>query len=470
MMNEEMEIDLLDLIKKCLKKWPVILACMLAFAVVVPGLQYFRMSRSYEAQKAEIMSAATDDEEESDLPVLTLSQQEDVDRAIKNYELNIEDENYISESIRLSLNYKAVDTVAIQFYIKANENVGDLKDAYISFINNSGYIEKVMESITWEDEPQYISELVNITFPGSNLSTSSTFEQAITGAYFYVNVKAPDREKAEEVAAVIKEALEEEATVLDETIQKHKLTYLGDNYFQDVDDEIREDLATIRERINNRQSTIANLENSFDDDQKEVWEAYLEDQEVIEATESGDALSQNQKAQISALEEPAFSKKFVVLGAIVGIFLAVLALTFFYVIGGKIHTTGEVAGQLKLSVLYAFTRKDRYQVDKAIFLSRLRVLCEKQGITEVDFVSTIEMDGERMQLLEEIMSEAASFGVAMHVGSSILTNPDAVTSAGNSGNVIFAETLEKSRRSDIVDSVGIMGELGIRILGAVTFE
>ena len=229
-MQNEVEIDLLDLGKKLLLKWKQIIIITIVIAAVFTGYRYMQSVRSYQASLA-----AQQENEDADTitknaqaayDALSEEEQSTVQTALRLREEIEADQEYMEAALLMQIDPYEESVVTIQYQIadvEEDEMIGKtLEKAYLNYLNSAGYQDEVVTQLDWDEDAQYICELISATSNATNavVENSSTDDETnyynniinldSSDAFFAVTVKGVDSESAEELATALQQVVNKE--------------------------------------------------------------------------------------------------------------------------------------------------------------------------------------------------------------------------------------------------------------------
>ena len=125
---DEITIDIMDLLRRCLMKWKVMIVCMLVGAIAFNGIGYFRSVKNANAVKDQIQQMEEEQDDSEKLVTINeymrkLSDREisDVQTALlfyKGYHQEYVDRlKYYQESVRMKIDPGCVPTLRLQYVI-----------------------------------------------------------------------------------------------------------------------------------------------------------------------------------------------------------------------------------------------------------------------------------------------------------------------------------------------------------------
>lgn len=473
--SEEREISLLELFWKILYSWRFIVICAVIFAVILGGYSYVKSRQSVQNIKNQA-NLSEEDMEESLSP-----EEKEAVRQAKSVQQRIEEkEKYLEESILMNLDAYHQNRKMLQYYVDTNytwslnsENEEDyakeLIDAYATYVDTQGILEDLKKEVKWEEEDAYIGELIAVYDIQEEKSSQNTFSVYVTGK---------DEEMVQALSDAVETAIAEYRSLLSEKIGSHELVLVDSHEGEFVNEE----LAVQQENLN---SSISDLKTQRDTLTSEFSEAQEKVLYGIQKENDG----QSQDVQLKA----GFSKKYILLGFVAGIFLSALWVVLSYVLSKKIKSAEEIQELYGMRMFGAVSvecgnkkpflssvdkwlekkqRKEKWTLEeeRELILTNLSVTCKKEKILKVFFTSSLHLDEENKKNIYYFVEKLEEIGIQAAFGENILRNAKAFEQMSEIENVIFIEKAGETRYETLEKQLTLCDEQGARILGMLMLE
>jgi capsular polysaccharide biosynthesis protein len=471
---EEREISISAMFWKILYSWRLLVVAAIIFAVLLTTFRYVKDKNAIQA----------DDKTTATYSVKHLSTQERATLAsAESLQKQLEDkEDYIKSSILMKLNPYQKDVVTLQYYVdngyafKLNSDItkdstASLINSYLAYINDSGLLQKVCKSLNWDTKDTYVAELIET----SNKMTA-TNDNANQNSVFSVYLSAEDSKKANQLADAVVAAIDDYQTAIAGKIGTHQLKlvdrYVGketDNGLADKQNSIETSIMSIRSQLNT-------LTAGFSVEQKQLL-----------AKDSGTV----EKISTTDLGQPSISKKYMVLGVIVGLFLACVWIVLSFVLDNHLKTVQELENFYNVRVVGRFAKdnnnkrlfasvdkwidtlqhKDKVTVEqqKDMTLMNLKMTCKQQNIQHLFMNNTVELSEKERQNVNTLVEGIRSLGITVDVGDDILHNANSFEKMVEIGNVIFIEKIEETYHNVFEQELRLCEEQRTQVLGVITF-
>lgn len=450
--EKERIVSLSDLIEEIFRKIWLVVVLAVIFALTFGGYKYRQDRAAVEAATAaqgnDLESSVSSDEMLQVRYVQGLQDQ-----------LSWQEE-YMDNSVLTQINPYMENQVSIQFVIRTQEaNVSGVMSAFDNYVTGGGLAEDLQEKYP-EISTNYLTELfsfdrdVNVI----NSGNAETIEVADNGNVFCVNVVQTDRDSCEALASDVITAVMDFYTASTQTLGNYNVEILDRTFSTVVDQELQTYQAE-------QSTSLETLRNTLIDCKGELSEAQL--QMLNRDSENDMTSTSNESVSISV----GISKKYVGVGALAGIVLAVIIIILRYIFRGTVNLGIEfqtmfnlsVFGQVDLhekkNILVAAWRRllnKRKNVSleeqKQLVLENILSYCRQEQLQKILFVGS----GEHLQdmpWMAQLMSELKQEGIDSDCAGKFPYSPQAMAKSQEYGAVIFVETLRVSRYDDVMNGV-----------------
>lgn len=492
--EDEVELRLDDLILYCFEHWRSIVISMVICAVIAGGIgMYKNYQKRLEARKSDsekYTSAALviDDE-------VRVEELDKIAHRVALYKQVIEGkEKYMSESVLMNLDSSSVVTKNIQYKFSTvsgnirnsaqqQENLQLIVKSYESRLANDELYESAAGYLGIRSP--YVRELISASdyFPsGTNvyLATSEDLDENITSsAILNVYVKGQTIEYCDSLADYVKKRIESIGEDLNVTTTPYTITLLNETATTTVDNGIINSKTDVLNFIKSTEGSIETLEKELTSDEVDYVEA--------KSDEELDTLLAVKKEEKEPEFIPLVSKKFIVIGAFLGMCLLGGYWLLKYILSPKIisHFAIEDRFGIKTYVLgdgngpksglSGKFRKLRYRTTHfytpeelaKIFKAEIETLSEKKEITKVFIASTENFDRANDAFINALRDIMSGSGIEISSGEKIKYDPDMIISTSNADAVIVIENIGKSSNFEISEEIRFINERKTQIIGAV---
>ena len=454
-MKTEIYISVKDLIKECIRKIWIIIVAMVVFGILLAGFRYVKDKKNIanttiaeSTEKVDVEKIVDDLESDDYNQVMTY-----VD--LTNYR----DQNrvYTADAKLMKLNPYKVDTVLLQYYVNAeDENTRkDMAAAYLSYISGGSLAADVVENNDLEDSSSDIQELIQCDATGLTTGTSFYTENTNTINMYVYGV---DEQDAKDIASYVKESMDAYSQKLS-AVAPHTLTLFEEQYSVTCATKL---VSLKNDRFGNLityNDRTTSYEGLLSDKQKEsaqkIVSAQKENDELEDSDETGKTAKKDETPKAS------ISKKYLVVGAFLGLVLAVVIIVLRYMFDPTIKTSKD------LQMFYGTNFiGDVAQADGALLAaSKIINMCSNRQIKKVLIAG--KMASENEAAIKEVVDAIEKKGIVADIIGDILTDADAVQTLEAKSNVVLVEAVRKSKYEDFNQEKALCESLDAQLLGYI---
>lgn len=476
--SEQSEILLSDLLWKILRGWRFVIIMLIAFVVIFTGYKYrsdqkIRLEADVSSKKDTDLMETLTDQEKKDLKIVKQLQKTRDAR-----------EKYKKESILMNLDASKKNVVTLQYYVDTGytynylEDVtqdysGPLVNAYIAYIENKGILRPVCEKLNQEDREQYIGELITagcrFATDGNQIDAADT-----SGRIFAVYIAGKDMKEANELADAVSEAITSYQPLLTEQIGTHTLSLIDRYESIVIDNNLSSQQSNYDDYIATIQTRIDNMISAFSTTQKSIYDS-----------ENSATVSNATIAEMPVT----INKKYIVLGALVGIFIACCWITMGYIFGKKIRSSEELQDAYGMRVFGEVTLTeekkrlfggidrwiDRLQhkekwtraEQKDMILANLITTCRKESIDQVFVTTSLHQSEQEKAVTEAILEEVRKAGIAVTFGENVARNARSLEQMSGIGRVIVIEHVGETEYTSLEKELDLCVQQKAEVLGAI---
>ena len=463
----EIDIELKDLFWEFIRKWRVIVCCMLVGGILLGAVAYITDYKN--ASIVIIPSIQVEKTAEEVIAELNIDELEEVIAAVQLKAQIDGKSQYISESILMSINAFEENRVVLEYDISGDDAEAALS-YYQSWIENAGYL--------GEEKDVYVSELVTAV---SNREIKTLTVQVLHESEKACTELAQNVEKAlinysvglksEGILHEIRLVQETQTVLKDDVLHRYQDAYLKEN----IEDQTA--LAKMKSDMNGNQVTAyLHMERKvFDREEVKKEEVKVETPIVNEAKKVSIDLKQ------------------VLLGMVVGAILAIVYIFLTYIMTGKLRTSKEVGMLFDTKLLgnindraekkgafaavdnliwkleHSKNKKLTFEQEVELAAASVCIQCKKINLHEV-YVSSSTMNVISEKVMEALKSELAKHDIKLCIGSELCGNAEALLAAANIGAVLLVEKKRKSAYKNILKCMQTCGTNDIQVLGMIVTE
>lgn len=454
-MKTEIYISVRDLIKECIRKIWIIIVAMVVFGILLAGFRYVKDKKNIANTTVAESTEKVDVEK-----IVDDLESDDYNQVMTYVDLtNYRDQNrvYTADAKLMKINPYKVDTVLLQYYVNAeDENTRkDMAAAYLSYISGGSLAADVVENNDLEDSSSDIQELIQCDATGLTTGTSFYTENTNTINMYVYGV---DEQDAKDIASYVKESMDAYSQKLS-AVAPHTLTLFEEQYSVTCATKL---VSLKNDRFGNLityNDRTTSYEGLLSDKQKEsaqkIVSAQKENDELEDSDETG------KTAKKDEIPKASISKKYLVVGAFLGLVLAVVIIVLRYMFDPTIKTSKD------LQMFYGTNFiGDVAQADGALLAaSKIINMCSNRQIKKVLIAG--KMASENEAAIKEVVDAVEKKGIVADIIGDILTDADAVQTLEAKSNVVLVEAVRKSKYEDFNQEKALCESLDAQLLGYI---
>lgn len=454
-MKTEIYISIKDLIKECVRKIWIIIVAMVVFGILLAGFRYAKDKKNIANTTVAESTEKVDVEK-----IVDDLESDDYNQVMTYVDLtNYRDQNrlYTADAKLMKINPYKVDTVLLQYYVNAeDENTRkDMAAAYLSYISGGSLAADVVENNDLEDSSSDIQELIQCDATGLTTGTAFYTENTNTINMYVYGV---DEQDAKDIASYVKESMDAYSQKLS-AVAPHTLTLFEEQYSVTCATKL---VSLKNDRFGNLityNDRTTSYEGLLSDKQKEsaqkIVSAQKENDELEDSNETGKTAKRDETPKAS------ISKKYLVVGAFLGLVLAVVIIVLRYMFDPTIKTSKD------LQMFYGTNFiGDVAQADGALLAaSKIINMCSNRQIKKVLIAGKMATENEAA--IKEVVDAVEKKGIVADIIGDILTDADAVQTLEARSNVVLVEAVRKSKYEDFNQEKALCESLDAQLLGYI---
>lgn len=454
-MKTEIYISVKDLIKECIRKIWIIIVAMVVFGILLAGFRYAKDKKNIANTTVAESTEKVDVEK-----IVDDLESDDYNQVMTYVDLtNYRDQNrvYTADAKLMKINPYKVDTVLLQYYVNAEDESTrkDMAAAYLSYISGGSLAADVVENNDLEDSSSDIQELIQCDATGLTTGTAFYTENTNTINMYVYGV---DEQDAKDIASYVKESMDAYSQKLS-AVAPHTLTLFEEQYSVTCATKL---VSLKNDRFGNLityNDRTTSYEGLLSDKQKEsaqkIVAAQKENDELEDSDETGKTAKKDETPKAS------ISKKYLVVGAFLGLVLAVVIIVLRYMFDPTIKTSKD------LQMFYGTNFiGDVAQADGALLAaSKIINMCSNRQIKKVLIAG--KMASENEAAIKEVVDAVEKKGIVADIIGDILTDADAVQTLEAKSNVVLVEAVRKSKYEDFNQEKALCESLDAQLLGYI---
>lgn len=472
----EREISLSNLFWKLLLGWRRWLAAAIIFAILIATFDYVRDSAAYKnamSQQEKIQQGQIDE-----TISLTVEEQEEVDTVKELQKTIAKTKEYMDNSIRMNLNPYEEKVLVLQYYVDSEytfnytqENENDYTDevlaSYCNYVTSGAMVTEICNQAELEISEAYLQELI------SSSSNADTFQ---------IIVIFNETEMLEQLSNVIQTVVENQTSDIAKQIGSHSLKLLSINIKTQADTSLATQQKTQSDALSAYRTQLTSLKDALTEAQLTVLNMEIQQEEAEEGAEI--------ETDVVVPVSPSFSVKMLILGFIVGVFLACVWIVLEVLFTSKIQEAKELSdlfgvrmiGELHSenpkkkflgiidSVILKMKNRNKKQLTREqqfkIICSNIEIACKKVGVDKV-YLTGSEIEKLDSQWISEIKELLAAAGITAANGENISYDAKSLKEMAETGYVVFMEQVGISLYNEVEKEVRTARENSVEIVGSI---
>lgn len=514
-MEREETIDLKDLAFRILLRWRLVIGMVLIFAILgnVYGIvSSYRSMKQAEAQMRQADAGeAVGSQSEENLTEAEIRQVKDAVEDYTTYEkVYRHSREYYNASVKMNLNPVQVAKREVIYRITETEDSKEILELIRRNLLSDEVCQSIMEQNRWNlDNPEYVRELISANIlsvdntMGAEFEYQNNSETSISSTNLVIDDDNSDLlsikmiAETEEECLAMAEQMEAALPAVTDDVEKEygafRLEKVSETKSVSADQDLRQEQKTFVEGMNSINNLMEAADDALSEDQKtyylELLNATLAEEQMSDTQDEADS-SAPVNVVIPSVQY--ISVRNIILGAIIGLFLACFYVACRYVLGGRLNAAAFAPEEsdILLGTIYtdqrkkgfgagvdrlvirlfkgremAFARTERLQMAGAAVLAAIR----KDAIRNLYISGTVETE-ETTQLVKELKEQIASEKVAVGNGVSILHSPKSLEQLTLSQGAVFVEQTGVSYTQDVYEEMRICRKNGIPVIGFIVID
>ncbi|MCC8150488.1 MAG: hypothetical protein LIO96_03265 [Lachnospiraceae bacterium] len=484
--EDEREISLGEVMREVFRRFPLVIIMAVICAVIAGGYSYMHSGTDTAEEVVTTEDEiATDDLTEDELTA--------VNNVLKVQENLDEQQEYVNNSILMQINAYDESTVILQYHIDIENSDDiqlygqDLLDSYESYVTNGALVSDFVSN-GYDEEEQYLGEL--ISFNGNvettvNNSLEGTVS-VISSVSFDIQVIHTDEQSVEALAEQIESCLKNYEISLCESVGDHTLTLVNHSCTKVVDKSLWTYKTERISSISSMQNTLESLQEDMTDDQLAVLGQYI----TLKATEGdADEVAAEDGETVTAAT-PSVSKKYLALGAIVGIVLAILYIFLRFIMSKSFNSAEELRDVYSLRILGEVKRPEKKNIflkawdkltghresalsaeeEKSILISNLKNVCKEKQIGKILISGDRDLPEEDQALVQDLIEDLSREEIAAVYADNLIHSAEMLDLLAKQDAVLFVERARVSRRDVLEEQFRVCDDYSVAVLGAVVIS
>lgn len=492
MNEEEVQIDLMTLLHYILRKWRSIIVVMLIVAVA---------ANLYSVKKSMSEAAAVSTTEEVDIEKqienakeeLTADELEQVERVYSMYEYNSqlyqENEEYLEKSMLMQLNPNEIPTVMLNYQFKkdqADEELSNIFTMYENALLDEDTCTAIIQVFGEEYANTSVRELISVTDTenGQN-SDIIKLQNDKNSGILSIQIYADSEEQCEQVAEIVKKRVMEYTEQLQQIFGIYTVNAISEQYYISSDSDLNMQKSDVVNVVNEVCTVIKNITSGLSEKQIGYFNLLTKDCEDQTLVKEDTQETANMTANVQYI-----SMKYVLIGLLAGMFLAVCWYAVIYIMTQTVKDVDEVKIITNLPVFGTVLRSNengkRKIVDRWIdswFAHNKKSENNELLLTRIShevamlagqkdkrnlLVACSESDQNLKKQADSLVEKLRELGMNVTSTDSLVSdNTEVLKQLESADSAVFVEQLMKSERNQIREAVELCRRCQVEVLGSV---
>lgn len=347
-------------------------------------------------------------------------------------------QEYIDNSIYMQIDPNNIQTVSVQYGLKTSNNVGNILNSFITYINDGGLKEELSDAD--EDlKVKYWRDVVNCYQSGNN---------------FFIVVINSDMDQAKRIMSIIKERVMNYVPKVKSLQGEFSLEELKTSEYVKTDTGVVNNQNNNRNNLKNYTTNRADLNNKligFQNSKK----TYIEKNEP----DNLKAADTNTKVLMVA---------YILLGILFGAVIAFIIVALKYIFGDTLRTANDIK-ESDLNLLGTYSTLNQYKPDLERSKMDVEVLAKAKNADKVFFyvMSGDEISKKVAKDYGDIMKAS---GIAVETGSNISESAEELKKMIACGNCVFIAEVGKTTYRQLELQTRLCERFKTAVLGCVVVE
>lgn len=347
-------------------------------------------------------------------------------------------QEYIDNSIYMQIDPNNIQTVSVQYGLKTSNNVGNILNSFITYINDGGLKEELSDAD--EDlKVKYWRDVVNCYQSGNN---------------FFIVVINSDMDQAKRIMSIIKERVMNYVPKVKSLQGEFSLEELKTSEYVKTDTGVVNNQNNNRNNLKNYTTNRADLNNKligFQNSKK----TYIEKNEP----DNLKAADTNTKVLMVA---------YILLGILFGAVIAFIIVALKYIFGDTLRTANDIK-ESDLNLLGTYSTLNQYKPDLERSKMDVEVLAKAKNADKV-FFYVMSDDEISKKVAKDYEESLKASGIAVETGSNISESAEELKKMIACGNCVFIAEVGKTTYRQLELQTRLCERFKTAVLGCVVVE
>ena len=487
---KEREIDLLDMIADILSHWRGLLIAIVLGVVLLGAFSYTRSYRNMQNMQSEEAENTSEDEMAIEEKLAQLSESLD-DSQLAAVLTTVDDakecalkKQYVQDSIYMQLDPMNVAQEELIYNIQEKDENGSqrLGTIYRNTLNSVGLYDWIEQQTGLE--AAYVGELVSVSVD-SGLTLTNGEPLTIGGSdSLKIIIRGVDAESCGKIAEAVKTYIEQQQGNLNTRLGSHELVLLSEVSGNIMKMDVMNQQTVYRNLIYGLETTIAAAKAAFSEDQKQYYTLLMKENGLEDTTDAEQSIVEEEQL---VPENPAVSKKYVVLGAVLFAFIYVAVLCIF---NSRIRVNDglqDLYGIPQIGVVVKDSKKklflDRWvnglrhygkceftaEQSMELAFAAIKIAAAKNGQNNICLMGC-NLGAGTDKVCEGLKAALEKEGLSVTILNNVLYDAEAMEKVSAAQGAVLVEKAGSTLYNEIVAELELLKRLEIPVLGGITVE
>ena len=483
---QEDTLDLRKLFWDIILKWRIIVVCAVICGIALTGFKYFRDTKTYDKEIKPNNTANNGmDIIASKLDASELTEA----NAVLNVYKQISDiQDFIDNSELMKIDPYKEKQLRIQYYVdvKSDDSVStnDDKSKSVDEIKGVSLAYSYAQYVDSNDLFDLIRENTSVNLAEDDVTSFVKTETVEGTSVFSITIICTDEMNIDKIADGIDNLVMNKAKELNK-IANHEVIKTGSSISVEFDRELANVKNTYYSQISTLQASLSNIESRLSSDQKTYIKSFSKSD-----FEDGEEEKSETKVKVV---KPGVSKKYALVGIVLGVLLACGWIIFNIVVSSKLVDAKDFEDRNKITIVGIIPKQINKKkifgfVDNWIIRTRDRnkkslsseqkingvvtgiaIQCMQKEINKVIITGT-EIERIDKATIEAVIDGLEKKNINAIVVNDIVYDDAALTKSVDTGDMIVLEQCGLSIKAEIDNQIKKAEEYKINILGAIIIE
>ena len=336
-------------------------------------------------------------------------------------------------------------------------------------------------------EAAYVGELVSVSVD-SGLTLTNGEPLTIGGSdSLKIIIRGVDAESCGKIAEAVKTYMEQQQGNLNTRLGSHELVLLSEVSGNIMNMDVMNQQTVYRNLIYGLETTIAAAKAAFSEDQKQYYTLLMKENGLEDTTDAEQSIVEEEQL---VPENPAVSKKYVVLGAVLFAFIYAAVLCMGYIFNSRIRVNDglqDLYGIPQIGVVVKDSKKklflDRWvnglrhygkreftaEQSMELVFAAIKIAAAKNGQNSICLMGC-NLGAGADKVCEGLKAALEKEGLSVTILNNVLYDAEAMEKVSAAQGAVLVEKAGSTLYNEIVAELELLKRLEIPVLGGITVE